>query len=72
MAKENKKKFKWWKCLLLIILLLVLVAGGYVAYVFLSYSRIPDNQEACYSMPFACLLMAYRNSMGILELDCYV
>ena len=37
------KKLKWWKVLLLCILLVVLVAGGYVAYVFLSYSRIEDN-----------------------------
>ena len=37
------KKLKWWKVLLLIILLAILVAGGYVAYVFLAYSRIEDN-----------------------------
>jgi len=37
------KKLKWWKVLLLIILLAILVAGGYVAYVFLTYSRIEDN-----------------------------
>ncbi len=45
MAKEagEKKKFKWWKIPLLIILAVVLAAGGYVAYVFLSYSRIEDN-----------------------------
>lgn len=41
----RKKKAKLWKIPLLIILLIVLVAGGYVAYVFLTYSRIPDNQE---------------------------
>ncbi|MBO4864348.1 MAG: endonuclease/exonuclease/phosphatase family protein [Eubacterium sp.] len=30
--------------MLWVILLAILVAGGYVAYVFLTYSRIPDNQ----------------------------
>ena len=41
--KDTSKKFKWWKIPLLLILLVILVAGGYVAYVFLSYSRIEDN-----------------------------
>ncbi len=41
--KNTKKKFKWWKIPLFIILIAILVAGGYVAYVFLSYSRIEDN-----------------------------
>ena len=41
--KKEKKKFKWWKIPLWIILIVILVAGGYVAYVFLSYSRIEDN-----------------------------
>ena len=42
-TSEKKKKFKWWKIPIFIILLAILVAGGYVAYVFLSYSRIEDN-----------------------------
>ena len=41
--KTKKKKFRWWKIPLWIILIVILVAGGYVAYVFLSYSRIEDN-----------------------------
>ncbi len=41
--KDGKRKFKWWKLPLILILLVILVAGGYVAYVFLSYSRIEDN-----------------------------
>ena len=40
-----KKKAKLWKIPLFIILIALLVAGGYVAYVFLTYSRIPDNQD---------------------------
>ncbi|HBZ03601.1 MAG TPA: endonuclease [Lachnospiraceae bacterium] len=42
-TEKEKKKFKWWKIPLWIILIAILVAGGYVAYVFLSYSRIEDN-----------------------------
>ncbi len=42
-TEKEKKKFKWWKIPLWIILIVILVAGGYVAYVFLSYSRIEDN-----------------------------
>ena len=44
---QNKKakKFKWWKIPLFIVILAVLVAGSYVAYVFISYSRIEDNVE---------------------------
>ena len=45
--EENKKRagFRWWKIPLVILLLVVLVAGGYVAYVFGTYSRIEDNLE---------------------------
>ena len=43
--KKTGKKFRWWKIPLFIILAAVLIAGGYVAYVFISYSRIPDNQD---------------------------
>ena len=39
------KKMKWWKVPLGILGAAVLIAGGYVAYVFLSYSRIEDNQS---------------------------
>lgn len=42
-TEKEKKKFKWWKIPLWIILIAILVVGGYVAYVFLSYSRIEDN-----------------------------
>lgn len=41
---EGKKKFKWWKIPLIVLVLIILVVGGYVAYVFLTYSRIEDNQ----------------------------
>ena len=40
----NKKPIRWWKIPLGILLVLILVVGGYVAYVFLSYNRIADNQ----------------------------
>lgn len=43
--QENKtRKLKWWKIPLWLILIIILIAGGYVAYVFLTYSRIEDNQ----------------------------
>ena len=44
---RNKKRagFRWWKIPLVILLLVVLVVGGYVAYVFGTYSRIEDNVE---------------------------
>lgn len=37
------KKLKWWKIPLFAVLLLLIIAASYVAYVFLSYSRIEDN-----------------------------
>ena len=45
MEEKNKKKRRWWKVLLAILLLVVLVVGGYVGYVFGTYSRIEDNLE---------------------------
>ncbi len=39
------KKIKWWKILLFIVLAVIIIAGSYVAYVFLTYSRIEDNQD---------------------------
>lgn len=42
--KGEKKKFKWWKIPLILLAVIILVVGGYVAYVFLTYSRIEDNQ----------------------------
>ena len=48
MAKKEKKQTsvfgKIMKCLLIIIGIILVAAIGYVAYVFLSYSRIEDNQ----------------------------
>ena len=35
---------KFWKILIIVLLVLLVLAGGYVAYVFLDYHRIPDNQ----------------------------
>lgn len=37
------KKIKWYKILICVVAALILVVGGYVAYVLLTYSRIPDN-----------------------------
>ena len=42
--KEKKTTFKWWKIPAALLILAILVVAGYVAYVFLSYNRIPDNQ----------------------------
>ena len=42
---------KFLKILLIIILVLVLVVGAYVAYVFLSFKRIPDNQKLTVDNP---------------------
>ena len=39
---EKKKKFKLWKIPVWIIVIALLVAAGYVAFVFLTYSRIED------------------------------
>lgn len=46
MAKDKKKKkrFRWWRIPIIIVLVIVLAAGGYVAYLLLSYHRIPDKQ----------------------------
>lgn len=41
---NSKKKRKWWKILLSIVGVFVLIVLVYVAYVFLSYSRIDDKQ----------------------------
>ena len=35
---------KFWKILIIVLLVLLVLVGGYVAYVFLDYHRIPDNQ----------------------------
>ena len=43
--KTNRKRFRIWKLILCIFLLVVLAAGGYVGYVFLTYSRIEDNVD---------------------------
>ena len=43
--EEKRKSFRWWKIPVVLILALILTAGGYVAYVFISYSRIEDNTE---------------------------
>ena len=40
---KQKKKFQWWKVPLCVVGVVFLTAAGYVAYVFLSYSRIKDN-----------------------------
>ena len=45
MNENKKKKRKGLKIFLLVLLLLILIPAGYVAYVFLSYSRIEDNLE---------------------------
>ncbi|MBO4653315.1 MAG: endonuclease/exonuclease/phosphatase family protein [Lachnospiraceae bacterium] len=42
--KAAKKRLKWWKIPLIIVLVIVVVAGAYVGYVFLTYSRIEDNK----------------------------
>mgnify|MGYP002860903939 CR=1 FL=1 len=39
----SKNKFKWRKIPLYIVAAAIIIAGGYVAYVFLVYSRIEDN-----------------------------
>ncbi|MBO4592305.1 MAG: endonuclease/exonuclease/phosphatase family protein, partial [Eubacterium sp.] len=44
-SEKKAKKFRWWKLPIWIIVLLILVAGGYVGYVFLTYSRIEDNKD---------------------------
>ena len=44
MDKKGKKKFKWWKIPLFLLVAAVVVVAGYFAYVFLTYSRIEDNQ----------------------------
>ena len=36
---------KFWKILIIVLLVLLVLAGGYVAYVFLDYHRIEDNQQ---------------------------
>ncbi len=41
--KGKKKRFKWWKIPLGVLILVILVVGGYVGYVFGTYSRIEDN-----------------------------
>lgn len=45
MRKNKKKGKKWWKILLGIVAGLLAIVIIYVAYVFISYSRIEDNQE---------------------------
>ena len=41
---KRQSKRKWLRIPAVILLFLILAAGGYVAYVFLSYSRIEDNK----------------------------
>ena len=43
--KKKKKRFRWWRIPIIIILVLVIAAGGYVAYLMLTYNRIEDNQK---------------------------
>ena len=45
MRKESGKKRRWWKVLIGILAALLVVVAGYVAYVFITYSRIDDNTE---------------------------
>lgn len=42
--KGRKKKKTWLKVLLTVLLVIILVVGGYIGYVFGTYSRIEDNQ----------------------------
>ena len=42
--RQNRKKMKWWKIPVGILLIAVLIVGGYVGYVFATYSRIEDKQ----------------------------
>ena len=44
METVKKRKGLWWKIPVAVLLVILLVAGGYVAYVFISYSRIEDNK----------------------------
>lgn len=45
MAKnKRKKRFRWWRIPIAIVLVLVIIAGGYVAYLLISYNRIADNK----------------------------
>ena len=41
----NSQRFVWVKVLLALFIIVLLAVGGYVAYVFLTYSRIEDNVE---------------------------
>ena len=44
METVKKRKGLWWKIPVAVLLVILLVVGGYVAYVFISYSRIEDNK----------------------------
>jgi endonuclease/exonuclease/phosphatase family metal-dependent hydrolase len=44
MAKSKTKKFRWWKIPIAVVAVILCVAIVYVAYVFISYNRIEDNQ----------------------------
>ncbi len=37
---------KFWKILIIVLLVLLVLAGGYVAYVFLYYHRIPTTRRS--------------------------
>ncbi len=41
----NSQRFVWWKLVLIIFIVILIIVGGYVAYVFLTYSRIEDNVD---------------------------
>jgi endonuclease/exonuclease/phosphatase family metal-dependent hydrolase len=43
--KMSSQKFVWWKIILLLLIVALLIVGGYVAYVFLTYSRIEDKVD---------------------------
>ena len=45
-AKAKKKRFRWWRIPITLIVLVLVVVIAYVAYVFLSNSRIEDNTAA--------------------------
>ena len=42
---KKKKKFRFWKIPIIFVALILVTVIVYVAYVFISYNRIPDNQE---------------------------
>lgn len=53
----KKHRFLWLKIVLSVLLVIILVAGGYIAYVFIAYYRLPDTMN----------LTASNNREGTLE-----